>query len=409
MSTAAADAAAHRLAAIREELPATRHSVYLNAGTCGPLPRRSAAAMQHTMAAEVERGRIGRARFDDVRQLLEQARTRIARWLHARPDQIALTARTTDGLNIALWGLRWAPGDQILTTDHEHAGLLAPLAAIARRFGVEVRFVSLGDCRPETVLANVQGALTPRTRLLAFSHVLWTNGAVLPLPELVGVAHRAGARVLVDGAQAAGVIGVDVRRCPVDFYALPGQKWFCGPEGTGALYVADDALAVTEPAFAGYASAAAYDPRSPFFLPVPGAARFETGVPFPPAIAGLVASLTWLEEELGWTWIGQRTAALANHLAERLEAIDAVEVLTPRPNAGPSSGLVAFRLPGIDAETAVERLVARGFYVRSIPAPHAAVRAAPGFYNTVDELDALADAVSALVAGSPDHPESRNG
>lgn len=370
---------------------------YLNTGTCGPLPKQSIAAINQILTTELQQGRIGAIRFSQVRELLGQARSEIARLIGARPDQIALTGRTTDGLNIVLWGMRWQAGDEVITTRHEHAGLLVPLAALRQRYGVEIRYLSLDDFNPSAILARFEAALSRRTRLIAISHVLWTNGAVMPLAELTRMAHAAGARVLVDGAQSAGAIPVDVTASGVDFYALPGQKWLCGPEGTGGLYVSDDALAAVDPIYTGYSSVTSYDAGSPSFMPAPGARRFEVGVPFQPALAGLVASIRWLMDDVSPGAAITRITTLAEHVHRRLLDIPGVTVLTPWPPAGgPRSGLVSFNINSKEPTAVAAHLVQRGLIVRSIPEPYAAVRISTGFYNTEEELDRLVDEVARL-------------
>ena len=153
------------------------------------------------------------------------------------PERIALTHSTSGGMNLVLGGLDFAAGDEIITTDNEHPGLLEPLAALVRRHGVVVRVAeALHGSDPLDAVASLIG---PRTRLVALSHVLWANGRILPLREIAEAAHAAGAPVLVDGAQGVGAIDVDPAALGVDAYAGPGQKWLCGPNGVGFLWLAD--------------------------------------------------------------------------------------------------------------------------------------------------------------------------
>src|SRR5207302_224425 len=137
---------------------------------------------------------------------------------------------TTEGCNIVVTGLRLEPGDEVVTTNAEHPGRLAPLVAS----GAEIREAEVLARPASEVLDAVLAAVTPRTRLIALSHVLWLNGQVLPLAE---IKRRTGLPLLVDGAQSVGAIPVDAS--VADYYTVSGQKWLCGPELTGALYVAD--------------------------------------------------------------------------------------------------------------------------------------------------------------------------
>ncbi len=383
-----------RLAIIRDELPAVKTAVYLNCGTAGPLPQRVVEAMQAALADELEQGRIRPAVHEQVLQAREAARAALARRLHCAPDEIALTARTTDGMNIALWGLPLQPGDEVLTTRHEHPGLLVPLAALASRRGVSVRYVDWPQEDPSLAAEALARATTARTRLLAFSHVLWTNGARLPVERIAEQAHGASALVLVDGAQAAGAIPLDFSTLGADFYALPGQKWLLGPEGTGAFYAARDAQALCQPTFTGYLSTAGVDPFAPNYLPSAGARRYEVGSALPAATIGQLESLRWQEEMAPEDWALDRVAALAQELRAALAELRGVEVLTPAARA--ASGIVSFRVAGMAAPEATKRLQGKGLLVRFLPAPHEAVRACTGFYVLREELKALRDAVGEL-------------
>ena len=160
----------------------------------------------------------------DYPPLVRDTRERLAALIGAESDEVALTDSTTHGVNTVVWGLPWQSGDEVVTTDVEHPGILVPLHHLARRFGIGLRIVPP---------AAVRGAISERTRPVALSHVSFSTGAVLPVMEVVA----SGVPVLVDGAQAVGAVPVDVHALGVDFYAFSGQKWLCGPEGTGGLYV----------------------------------------------------------------------------------------------------------------------------------------------------------------------------
>ena len=153
-------------------------------------------------------------------------------------------------MNLVLGGMAFAAGDEIVTTDNEHAGLLEPLAALARRYGITVRVAeALQSADPLDAITSLIG---PRTKLVALSHVLWANGRILPLRAISEAAHAVGAPVLVDGAQGAGAIDVDPAALGVDAYAGPGQKWLCGPNGVGFLWLADgfeDRFEVAAPSY----------------------------------------------------------------------------------------------------------------------------------------------------------------
>ncbi len=179
----------------RAQFPALARIAYLNAGTFGPLSRATRDAMLAELERDVEEGRTGMPYFEERLALRERVREAIARLVAVDPLHVALTASTTDGCNIVLGGLDLRHGDEIVTTTDEHFGLLGALA-------VSRATVVVADPDPTSILA----AVTPRTRLLALSQVLWTTGSVLPVREL---RVATGIPILVDGAQSVGAIPVD--------------------------------------------------------------------------------------------------------------------------------------------------------------------------------------------------------
>ena len=244
-----------KLPAIREALPSTAAGIYLNTGTCGPLPRETARAMAELEGIELRTGRADIAYWKDSEERMNEARAAVAAVLGTEPRRIALTHATTEGMNVATRAIDWRAGDRVVTTSLEHGGALAPLWALRNRLGVDVAIADIGvGGDPAEVLAALDRAITPETRLVCLSHVSWATGARLPIAEIVALAHSRGALVAVDGAQAVGAIPVSVEDLGADFYAVPGQKWLLGPDGTGALYCAPTVLDRPRLTFAGYAS-----------------------------------------------------------------------------------------------------------------------------------------------------------
>ena len=216
--------------------------------------------------------------------------------------------------------------------------------------------------------------------------MLWTTGAVLPLAEIAADAHAAGALLLADGAQSGGAIALDPARDGVDFYTLSGQKWLCGPSGTGALWVAPERLRGLATAWPWYLSR---DRR-------PGeevrdwtiARRLDAGTVTLTALAGLIAAVAW-RAELGWESGFARAASLAAGARDLLSAVPSVVV--DRPQA--PSTIVAFATPGRDPGDVVAAAEEVGVLIRHIPG-HGLVRASVGFWNDEGDLARLAAAVA---------------
>jgi L-cysteine/cystine lyase len=175
------------------DLPATAGVTYLNTGSAGPLLASAAAAMTGQLERELTEGRAGQAAWELFLASRQQLRAGLGALVGAGADEITLTHHTTEGLNIALWGLDWRAGDRVLLTSLEHAAAQAAVLTLARRHGLAVDVIDCGTGQRDTVLAALAEALTTPARLLVTSHVSWSTGAVLPVDQMAAAAHAAGA------------------------------------------------------------------------------------------------------------------------------------------------------------------------------------------------------------------------
>ena len=347
----------------RRQFPVLDRFAYLNAGTNGPLARTTVEAMKEQSDHDLAEGRSGKTWVDAVLELREQVRAAVAGVIGVEPALLALTDSTTRGCAVVLLGLGLTDQDEVITTDQEHFGLTGPLYATGAR-------VVVVDADEEAI----ERAVTPRTRLIATSHVLWTTGRKL---DLHGVREGTGLPVLVDGAQSSGALPPDVGE--LDFYTVSAQKWLCGPESTGAVYVADpERLRVSAPS---YLSQDSYE-LSGAFVPKEGAKRFDSGWIPVPSLRGLEAALSTRPD-----WCYEHAAEIAARCAELLSPH--VEVVTPPGH----STLVSFR-PSVDPAELVASLHERGVIVRDLPGRDL-VRASCGWWTTTDDLRRLADGVAA--------------
>ncbi len=354
----------------RAAFPVLERLAYLNAGTNGPLARATAEAMVAQTLTDLAEGRSGGGYHTSVRELRERVRGKVAALIGAPAGDVALVTSTTNGCNVVLAGLGLGPGDEVVTTDEEHFGLLGPLHTA----GVQVRIAATRGLEPAEALARLLDAIGPRTRLLALSHVSWVTGNVLPIAELK---RDTGLPLLVDGAQSGGAIEVDATA--YDYYTVSGQKWPCGPDSTGGLYVRDaESLRVSAPT---YFSQERYEPDGAF-EPKAGAVRFDHGYLGATLMAGLEAALDGAPE---WRFERAReTAARCRALlAERYEVV----------TAPGQSTLVSFRPPGDPAE-AVARLAERGVVVREIPGS-GLVRVSCGYWTSDGDLERLLEGLGA--------------
>jgi L-cysteine/cystine lyase len=346
----------------RAQFPVLDRFAYLNAGSSGPLPRAAVDAARVRLERDLTEGRSGMPYVEELIELRERIRGGIAAVLGTTAELVALTDSTTRGCQIVLSGLGLTAEDEIVTSDEEHFGLTGPLHASGAR-------VVVAEADEQALL----GAVTPRTRLIAVSHVLWTTGRRLDLARL---RQPEGPPLLVDGAQSAGAIPLDL--AVADFYTVSAQKWLCAPEPTGALFVRDPGgLRVASPSVFSQQSYA----TDGSFVPKDGARRFDSGWIGAPTLAGLEAALGVHPE-----WGYEAAAAAAARCRELLAPLG--DMVTP---AGHST-LVSFRPRGNPTEL-VAKLAERGVIVRELTGRDL-VRASCGWWTSDDDLHRLAAGVA---------------
>jgi L-cysteine/cystine lyase len=354
----------------RAAYPVLERVAYLNAGSAGPLARAAFDAIVEGRRRDLAEGRSGRPYLDAMFAARDRVRGALAGEIGVPAENVALTRSTSEGCLVVVAGLGLGPGDEIVTTDVEHFGLLGAVHAS----GAHVRVASVRDRQSGEALEAILAEVTPRTRLLALSHVAWTTGHTLPVRELRA---ESGLPVLVDGAQSVGAIPVEA--AGFDWYTISAQKWLCGPEPTGALYVADpEALAIALPT---YFSQAGYEPDGSF-TPEDGAARFDSGWIDPASLAGLEAALAvhppWRFERAAET-----AARCRSLLAERYD------VVTEPGHAT----LVSFRWPGDETAETARRALERGVAIRDLPGT-GWLRASCGYWTSDEDLERLLAALA---------------
>ena len=356
-------------ATFRSQFPVCAELAYLNAGTCGPLPRTAVEAVRAVEEHALAEGRA-KGYYEELIATVGRLRTRYAGLIGAADTEVSVTTSTSEGIVRVLLGLELRAGDEILIAAHEHPGLLGPLAAARRRLGVVVR---------EVPLADIAAAVSADTRLVACSHVGWSTGELAP--ALAGL--PADVPVLLDGAQGAGAIPLRVHELGCAFYAASGQKWLCGPVGTGLLWVA--------PAWRERLQAA-----GPTYMNLEAPERGVDAATWPDG-RGLDAMSMSLEAargaeaafdllaEFGLAELTARGPALAAELAQRLA--DAGREVAPRGD----TTLVSWSSPEPEAE--VDRLREQGVVVRSFPGlPY--VRASVGAWNDQSDVERLVAALT---------------
>lgn len=328
-----------------------------------------------------------RAQFDVLR---ETVRTRLAAYLGADADEIAIVRNTSEANGVVVNGLELGAGDEVVVSALNHPTNRVAWAVGARRHGYAVREAAFADTPADAgeILDAFRSALTPRTRVLTFTDVSNVTGVRMPTKELCALARSRGIHVHVDGAQTFGALRRDLHDLGCDSYSASAHKWLMGPKEAGVLYVRAERTAELWPTFVGVGWNDADGTG------LAGAGRFATlGQQNDATHAGLAAALDF-HELIGPEQVEKRTLALTTALREGLVHLDGVAAVTP---GDPSlrAGVCIVRVAGVEARPLFEALYARHGIAG---APTGGLRLSPHIYNTMAEIDAAVEAVRETAA-----------
>ena len=402
-----ADAAA-RWREWREQTPALREYAYMNSGFSGPKRRAVHEAVQRSLDIEMTHGSTTRRALDHRFEATQRYRETMGRLLGASAAEIAITGNTTEGINLVVSGLGLGPGDLIATTDVEHGSGIVPAYYQRERRGCEIAIAPIGaqdspGAAMESFVSTL-GAASGPLRLVILSEISYSTGQLLPLDAIVEETHRRGGYVLVDGAQTAGHIPIDVRASGVDFYAIPSHKWLCGPDGLGALYVREDLIPAVEPSKVAGRAAASYDFEGGFTPERERITKYELTTTSTPLIAGTIEAAEWFLDS-GAQAVFARARELNRYAEARFGRIEGVAVVSPRLDAT-RTGLFCFTADGLDAGAVNAFLQQEAKVVCRSVAQFGSVRLSLHAFNTEAEVDLAAETVErAIREGVPDDVE----
>lgn len=314
---------------------------YLQTGSLGPTPR---VVMERTIAAwtELERNPVVYG-YGAHEQAMEGVRAQAAALLGCALDEMTLTTCTTDGMNRVAQGLTLAPGDRVLTTDQEHPGGRVCWDYLVRTRGVVLDVVPIepGEIDPLTIVSRMTAAITPRTRVLSFSHLLSSTGMRMPVSELSTVARAHDCVSVVDGAQAVGGIAVDVKALGCDVYVTSGHKWLLAPKGTGLMYLRAGLGTRVDPI-------ELQSGRNVYTA--------ASGVGNIPGVLGLGAAIGYLTAR-STAAVESHNLALRQYLAQSLSGVSRVHVVSPS-HESQRSPMLSYRLPAeVKAHELYQRLL----------------------------------------------------
>ncbi len=374
---------------VRASFPLSNDVAYLNNGTMGPSPY-SVIEEQYNATLDVDTtGNYGG---------WEDAVPALAKFVGADEDEICLTHNVTEGINIVCWGLRLKKGDEVIITNHEHVGNALPWLNRAKVEGIVLKTVQLADTAAQT-LNNINALITKNTKAIAVPHMPCTQGQVLPVKEICTLAKEKGIYSFIDGAHGPGMLQLDLHDMGCDFYASCCHKWMLAPKGTGFLYIKKEKLEDVQARWVGGYSDTGWSLiETPSYLKgyVDTAHRFYYGSMSAPLFKGVVAAIDF-HNMIGKDKIEARVKALASHFYARMQAIDGVELLTPKEEQS-RAAIIGFKLKNMGYNefqliTTQNKMRIRGVAENGLNS----VRASFHIYNTFEEAEALADLVKRTV------------
>jgi isopenicillin-N epimerase len=356
--------------------------INLNCGSvgCTPLPVLH-AMIDHLLAAEAFREPAYPWFGYEENSLIRELRSALADFLHCQRDELAIVRNATEANNVVCNGLDLQPGDEALLTDQEHPGGRCCWEQKAKRHQIKLNIVTLPKppASRDEILDRFTRALTPRTRILVFSHITTVTGVILPAKEICALARKHGILTHIDGAHAIGQIPLDLHDLGCDFYATSPHKWLLAPKGTGTLYVREELL---ERLWVHTASAEWQNYKLKAY-------RFSNlGTSNLSVLAGLAAALRF-HETLGPQRVYARIHELAKRVRERVANYSALRLA----NASSDdfyAGLVSFEPAKGDLKRVVTECAARN--IRIIGGPER-IRVATHIFTQPTELNAFFDAL----------------
>jgi selenocysteine lyase/cysteine desulfurase len=354
---------------------------YLNCGALGATPKPVLAkTIQYLQELETFPAREA---YGDLQTKMEDVRATAARLLGCGLKELVLTSSTSDGMNIIAQGIGLTAGQRVLSTDQEHPGGRACWDYFARRFQIQIDRVKLplAPRSADEIVSLFAAAITPQTRVISLSHVTFMTGTLMPVREIADLARAHGALCVVDGAQSAGSIAVNVKSLGCDAYATSGHKWLLGPKGTGLLYISEAARKSIDPIFLEDGERAYTE---------------STGVRNIPGILGLGAAVDYVSA-IGQEEITKHNLTLRNLAYEGMKRLPKVSVISPPP--GPlASALVSLKLPeGVASRDFARMLVSRhNISTRPIGPETIAsgLRVSPHLYNNEEDIERFLSAMN---------------
>lgn len=359
---------------IRQSLLLPEHLVYLNTGSLGPATRQVLDEVSSAMH-ELERNPVVN-NWGTLGQQMEAVRQKVADFINASEEEIILTRNTTEGINLIGSCLDLQPGDEILTTDHEHGGGENGLFYLAETRGAVVKKVAMPFAAesPQQIVSLIKGAISERTRVVMLSHVSTITGLRMPFAEISKITRPRDILLIADGAQAPGQIKVDVASLGVDAYVSSGHKWLMGPKETGFFYLRKEWQEQIKPVF----TRGSYNTYSA-----------ASGTRNVATIIGLGKSLD-LQQTIGIEKIEKRCCSLAAYCAKQLQSMNGLRIISPSDPAL-ATGIVSISLDEqFSNRTIFTRMREKDVIIKLLP-KYNALRFSLHLFNTKADVDRMVE------------------
>lgn len=329
---------------------------------------------------------------------MKELRILLSQFINCEPEEIVFTQSTTEGLNIVASGIEWKKKDWIIARGglHEHYANYFPWLNISKKFGVKLKEITIDNKGFFDLDMFDKIAKSNNGKLITLSHVLYNNGAIMPVEQVGKIAKRHNILYCIDAAQSLGTINVDVKKIGCDFLAFPGFKWICGPPGIGVFYCKRESSELLIPQYIGGESAIITEENNLVFAESPQ--KFQTGFRNYVGVAGLASSLKYIQR-LGISTIRKMNMKVANEIIEQLKTISGVSIFGPEDEKLRTS-IVSFALDSINPKNIVATLQERGIIVAERDVVGGgrkkAVRASPHFFNVSDEGSEFVENIKAI-------------
>lgn len=373
---------------IRKDFPVTKKKIYMNCGSFAPTPLSTIKSITDFLVRCSEEGPDSSSVQEHITSLMNELRKNMGRLINCEPDEIIFTQSTTEGLNYVASGLEWKKSDVIIARGglHEHYANYFPWLNVSKKHGVQLEEIKI-DKNGFFDLDKIDKiAKKKNSKMITLSHVLYNNGAIMPVEEIGKIANKHGVLYSIDAAQSVGTIDVDVKKIGCDFLAFPGFKWLCGPPGIGIFYCKKESARLLIPKYVGGESAIITEEKNLVYTDSPQ--KFQTGFRNYVGIAGLASSLRYIQN-IGIDTIRKMNMKVANELIEQLRTIPGVSIFGPE-NEKLRSSIVSFDTDTVLPKVMVSKLEENRIVVaeRDIigGGKKKAVRASPHFFNTSDEV-----------------------